>query len=180
MSNALWTILDHVRIQDLLEIVIISALIYVILVWFEKAASQFVLVGIGLLGAVYMLLRVFELHLTAVVLQAFFAVLLVALVVIFQEELRRFFERPAIWAKIRNRSHEPARHIVVDVGHQFGKKACGVLIEVQGGDPLARHIGLETCRPCVCLGGIGFSLCQFRLCQQIFIPKFQEELSCLH
>jgi hypothetical protein len=40
MSNALWTILDNVRIQDLLDIVIISALIYVILVWFEKAASR--------------------------------------------------------------------------------------------------------------------------------------------
>ena len=89
MSNALWTILDNVHIQDFLDIVIISALIYVILVWFEKAASRFVLVGIGLLGAVYILSRVFELYLAAVVLQAFFAVLLVALLVIFQEELRR-------------------------------------------------------------------------------------------
>lgn len=144
MSNALWTILDNVRIQDLLDIVIISALIYVILVWFEKAASRFVLVGIGLLGAVYILSRVFELYLTAVVLQAFFAVLLVALVVIFQEELRRFFERLAMWAKIRNRAYGPAYHRDIDVITlsviNLAQKRVGALIVVQGDDPLARHI----------------------------------------
>jgi diadenylate cyclase len=144
MSNALWTILDNVRIQDLLDIVIISALIYVILVWFEKAASRFVLVGIGLLGAVYILSRVFELYLTAVVLQAFFAVLLVALVVIFQEELRRFFERLATWAKIRNRAYGSVYHRDVDVITlsviNLAQKRVGALIVVQGDDPLARHI----------------------------------------
>ena len=61
-----------------------------------EAASRFVLVGIGLLGAVCILSRIFQLYLTAVVLQASFAILLVALVVIFQEEFRRFFERLAM------------------------------------------------------------------------------------
>lgn len=76
MSNAFWAVLYNMRIQYLFDIAIIAILIYVVLVWFMKAASRFVLVGIGLLGAVYILSRVFRLYLTAVVLQAFFAILL--------------------------------------------------------------------------------------------------------
>jgi len=115
MSNAFWAVLYNIRIQDLFDIAIIAILIYVVLVWFMEAASRFVLVGIGLLGAVYILSRVFQLYLTAVVLQAFFAILLVALVVIFQEELRRFFERLAMWANIRRRNSGPTHHRDVDV-----------------------------------------------------------------
>ena len=144
MSDAFWAVFYNMRIQDLFDIAIIAILIYVILVWFMEAASRFVLVGIGLLGAVYILSRVFQLYLTAVVLQAFFAILLVALVVIFQEELRRFFERLAMWADIRKRNYGPAHHRDVDVITQsvvnLVQKRVGALIVVQGDEPLDRHL----------------------------------------
>ena len=144
MSNAFWAVLYNMRIQDLFDIAIIAILIYVILVWFMEAASPFVLVGIGMLGAVYILSRVFQLYLTAVVLQAFFAILLVALVVIFQEELRGFFERLAMWANIRKRNYGPAHHRDVDVITQsvvnLAQKRVGALIVVQGDEPLDRHL----------------------------------------
>jgi len=144
MSNAFWGILHNIRIQDICDIAIIAILIYVVLVWFMEAASRFVLVGIGLLGAVYILSRVFQLYLTAVVLQAFFAILLVALVVIFQEELRRFFERLAMWANIRKRNYGPVHHRDVDVITQsvvnLAQKRVGALIVVQGDEPLDRHL----------------------------------------
>jgi len=55
MANAFWMILHILRIQDLFDIAIIAILIYlyVMLVWFMEAASRFVMVGIELLGAVY-------------------------------------------------------------------------------------------------------------------------------
>jgi len=144
MSNAFWGILHNIRIQDICDIAIIAILIYAILVWFMEAASRFVLVGIGLLGAVYILSRVFQLYLTAVVLQAFFAILLVALVVIFQEELRRFFERLAMWANIRKRNYGPTHRSDVDLITQsvvnLAQKRVGALIVVQGDEPLDRHL----------------------------------------
>jgi uncharacterized protein (TIGR00159 family) len=114
------------------------------LVWFRETASRFVLVGIGLLGVVYILSRFLQLYLTAVVLQGFFAILLVALVVIFQEELRRFFERLAMWGKIRKSLHTSFYHQEVDaIAHAVAnltQKRVGALIVIKGKDPLDRHL----------------------------------------
>ncbi|NVM21245.1 MAG: DNA integrity scanning protein DisA nucleotide-binding domain protein [Desulfobacterales bacterium] len=144
MINALWTILDSIRIQDFFDIAIISIMIYGLLIWFKETASRFVLVGIGLLGAVYILSRFFQLYLTAVVLQGFFAILLVTLVVIFQEELRRFFERLAMWGKIRKRPYTSSYHRDVEVISQavtnLAQKHIGALVVIRGEEPLDRHI----------------------------------------
>ena len=144
MADAFWMILHSIRVQDLFDITIISILIYGLLIWFRKTASRFVLVGIGLLGAVYILSRTFQLYLTAVVLQGFFAILLVTLVVIFQEELRRFFERLAMWANIRKRNYGPTHRSDVDLITQsvvnLAQKRVGALIVVQGDEPLDRHL----------------------------------------
>jgi len=90
-------ILHTVRIQDIFDIILIAVMIYGLLLWFKKTASRLVLVGIFLLGIVYLMSRFFQLYMTAMILQSVFAVLIFALVVIFQEELRRFFERLALW-----------------------------------------------------------------------------------
>ena len=144
MFDIMSAIFESFRIQDLFDIAIISILIYGILVWFKETASRFVLVGIGLLGVVYILSRFFQLYLTAVVLQGFFAILLVALVVIFQEELRRFFERLAMWGKIRKSLYTPLYHQQVDaIAHaiaNLAQKRVGALIVIKGKDPLDRHL----------------------------------------
>ena len=144
MFDTILTILESVRIQDLFDIVIISTLLYGILVWFRETASRFVLVGIGLLGVVYILSRFFQLYLTAVVLQGFFAILLFALVVIFQEELRRFFERIAMWGKIRKSLYSPFYQQEVDAIARavanLAQKRVGALIVIKRKEPLDRHL----------------------------------------
>jgi diadenylate cyclase len=133
------------RIQDIFDILIISVIIYGFLVWFKDAASRFVLVGIALLGAVYYLSRQLQLYLTAVVLQGFFAIILFALVVIFQEELKRFLERIAIWGRIRKKDGLSAYHedieIITGVAAELARKHIGAIIVIQGEDPLDRHLG---------------------------------------
>jgi len=85
-----------IRVQDVLDVMIIAIMIFALLTWFKTRASRFVLIGIILLGGVYIAARFFQLYLTTIVLQSFFAILLFVLVVIFQEDLRRFFERLAM------------------------------------------------------------------------------------
>ena len=92
MTETILTMLHTIRIQDILDIVIISIMISALLIWFKDRASRFVFWGITLLGIIYGLARFFQLYLTTVVLQAFFAIVLFVLVVIFQEDLRRFFD----------------------------------------------------------------------------------------
>jgi len=80
------TLVHSFRIQDFFDILLITFMIYGLLVWFRDAASRFVLVGIGILGIIYYLARSFQLYLSAAVLQGFFAVIPLAMVIIFQEE----------------------------------------------------------------------------------------------
>lgn len=131
------------RIQDILDVVIISFLIYGFLIWFKKTSSRFMLVGIILLGLVYAVSRYFQLYMTASILQGFFAVLIFALIVIFQEELRRFLERLALWGRIRKKpstTFERDIEIITSAVADLARKKIGALIVIMGEEPLGRHI----------------------------------------
>lgn len=139
--------IEGFRVQDFFDIVIITTLIYVILIWFKDTASRFVFAGISLLGLVYILARVFHLYLTSLVLQGFFTILLIALVVIFQEDIRRFFERLATLGSLRTtRKNSGEKRWPVDVDviiesvAEFAAKRVGAIIILQGRDPLERHL----------------------------------------
>jgi len=145
MLNDLLMIPHGFRVQDLFDILIIATIIYGLLVWFRDTASRFVLGGISLIGIVYILARQFQLYLTAVVLQGFFAIILFALVVIFQEELRRFFERIAVWGRFHKKdrvsSHYEEAEIIAQTAGSLARKRVGALIVLRAEDPLDRHEG---------------------------------------
>src|SRR3989339_2094019 len=144
IQNAL-TMLQNFRFPDILDIAIISIMISALLIWFKDRASRFVFLGITLLGVVYMLASFFQLYLTTVVLQSFFAILLFVLVVIFQEDLRRFFERLAMLGRFRNPfspspTFNESADILAETAADFARKKIGALIVIQGKDPLDRHL----------------------------------------
>ena len=133
------------RIQDILDIVIISVMISALLIWFKDRASRFVFLGITLLGVIYLLARFFQLYLTTLALQAFFAILLFVLVVIFQEDLRRFFERLALLGRFRKKiftvtAFNESAEIIAQTAADLARKRIGALIVLQGEDPLDRHL----------------------------------------
>ncbi len=70
--NAAASVIKSIRIQDILDMAIIAAMIFALLMWFKTRASRFVLIGILLLGGVYLAARFFQLYLTVIVLQGFF------------------------------------------------------------------------------------------------------------
>jgi len=131
-------------LADFFDIALISVLIYIVLIWFEATASRFVLLGIIILGVIYFITRLFNMYLSAVVLQAFFAILLIALVVIFQEELRRFFERLSVWGVFKPRGEAVSEHPEIETIayalSELASKKTGALVVVRGRDPLDRHL----------------------------------------
>jgi uncharacterized protein (TIGR00159 family) len=144
IQNAL-TMLQHFRIQDILDIAIISVMISALLIWFKDRASRFVFLGITLLAAVYIVARFFQLYLTTLVMQGFFTILLFVLVVIFQEDLRRFFERLAMLGRFRKRvfavaAFNESAEIIAQTAADLAHKRVGALIVIQGKDPLDRHL----------------------------------------
>ncbi len=138
-------VFTSIRIQDVLDVAIIAGMIFALLMWFKTRASRFVLFGVLLLGGVYLAARFFQLYLTLIVLQGFFAILLFVLVVIFQEDLRGFFERLAMLGNLRKKAQplsalEKAANTIAETAGDLAKNRIGALMAIQGEDPLDRHL----------------------------------------
>jgi len=143
------SVIKSIRFQDILDVMIIALMIFALLTWFKTRASRFVLIGITLLGGVYLAARFFQLYMTTIVLQGFFAISLFVLVVIFQEDLRGFFERLAMLGNIGKKfpslsGLKGTAEILAQTSVNLAKKRIGALIVLQGIDPLERHINGGT------------------------------------
>ncbi|MDD5724035.1 MAG: diadenylate cyclase [Syntrophales bacterium] len=144
MKNYLLQFINTIRILDLLDIAIVAIFSYIALVWFKKTASRFVLIGIFILAAIYAVARIFHLYMTEYVLRGFFAILVIALIIIFQEDLRRFFERLATWRFIQKGSLDVSLHndpeIINRAVTRIAQNYRGALLVLKGYDFLDRHL----------------------------------------
>jgi uncharacterized protein (TIGR00159 family) len=92
---------------DALDILVVALLLYTGMSWLRRSHAALAVLGVSLLGGVYLAARLLELELTTWVFQGCFAVLALALVVIFQDELRRGFEEIAAFAIGPRRDRRP-------------------------------------------------------------------------
>jgi diadenylate cyclase len=108
-----------------------------------------ILAGIVILAALYLVALKLDLLLTVTLLQGFFAVILVALVVIFQEDLRYFFERVGLWwverrlPRYHRRAGRLPRHEVETLTRTLGdlaRERIGALVVLRGTDGINRHL----------------------------------------
>ncbi|MBN1128432.1 MAG: diadenylate cyclase [Chitinispirillaceae bacterium] len=146
------SLFNEVGLSGLLDIVFMTFLIYFALVWFKRTRAVFVVVGMFIVGLAYFITRLFDLPLTRTVFQGFFAIILVAVVVIFQEEIKYFFEQIAsrsflrnIRGKVRIRLPQKEVEVLVRTLSAFARERIGALIVVHGKDPIIRHLdgGIE-------------------------------------
>ncbi len=86
--------------RDALDIIIVGFLIYGFLLLLQRTHSRFIINGISILLGIYIIARYFDLYLTSILFQTFFTFFVVILVVIFQKELRNFFEWIYIWGRL--------------------------------------------------------------------------------
>lgn len=138
------------RFSDVCDIAIVTLLIYAFLVALKRTRrSGLIFTGILVLGIVYLVARNFNLLLTETILQGFFAIFLVALVVIFQEDLRYFFEWVGRWwverrlplskrraARLPRREVEVLARTLTDLA----RLRVGALVVIRGRDQLVRHL----------------------------------------
>jgi len=130
-------------VSDLFDVLLIWVFIYSVLIWFRTTASQRVVIGICLLAGVYYLAKLFDLYLTQLLFRTLFAVMLVAVVVVFQEEIRRAFERVALWGTFRDRRRYAGFHIsdtLVEAVGTLASDRVGALIVIKGKELLDRHV----------------------------------------
>ncbi len=140
-------IAKSIGIREAIDIILMAILVYAILVWFKRKRAAFALWGILLSGGLYLLAYLLNLFLITYVLQAFFAVILIAVIVIFRDELRDLFEAFALWSINRNRkdrsTHLQEAKIVetlVRSSFDMARQKIGALIVIRGKSLLARYI----------------------------------------
>lgn len=135
-------LLAELRIADLIDILIVAVLIWFVIAWFRTSQARLALMGLAALGLLYGLAQGLELQLTTSLLQGFFAVLAVMLVVVFQEDLRRLFEGIAVWGLRRGAPHpspDVERSLVRSL-FQLAERRVGALVILPGREPLDRHL----------------------------------------
>lgn len=137
--NPFWT----VTLPEMLDVIFVAILLYTAIVWAQQTRAAFVVRGMLILGSIYIIAKYLDLQMTAWIFQGFFAIFLIMIVVIFQEELRQLFERIAVWSLARKRTPtlgSSTSDTLVRTVADLAKERIGALIVIRGNDPLERHI----------------------------------------
>lgn len=93
MADNIISILSSITITDVIDIAVVSYLVYKVLAFIRETRAQLLLRGIVALIAVFFLSDILDLHLLNWLLKSFITMGLVAVIVIFQPELRRGLEK---------------------------------------------------------------------------------------
>ena len=132
-----------ITFSEITDIFVVATLLYTAVVWAQRTRASLVVRGILVFGGIYIIARYLDLQMTAWIFQGFFAIFLIIIVVIFQEELRRIFEQIALWSFNFKKSRPvggEAGDVLARALAELARTNTGALIVLRGRDPLERHI----------------------------------------
>ncbi|MBD3240269.1 MAG: hypothetical protein GF331_06755, partial [Chitinivibrionales bacterium] len=134
----------NTHIGDVLDVLIITTILYFIMLWFRRRASRAVLTAAGSVVVLYALARLLNMYLTSMLFTAGLAAAMVAVVIIFQPDIRRSFELIASSRLFNARARIPsAMPTVVDTlvssVAELAESRVGALIVLQGRQALEHH-----------------------------------------
>jgi diadenylate cyclase len=134
----------RLRPADVVDIAVVSVVTYVTVTWLRSARTRFVLAGLALLAGLYLVARLLDMVLTLLIFQAGITLAAVTLIVVFQEDIRRAFERIAMQGRLRRRAtpsaHADLSSVLVGSLTDLAERRVGALIVIRGQEPLERHL----------------------------------------
>ena len=86
-------IFRHIRPQDIIDILLITIVVYHLYKWFRDTKAFKALVGLLVLGGVFTLAQTWGLFLTTWMFQFLWQVLIILLIILFQPEIRQLLEK---------------------------------------------------------------------------------------
>ncbi len=136
---------SNVYLIDFLDIFIIAVFSYIAILFLKQTRSLLAFAGMGILGIIYVLARAFHLYITALILQSFFSIFVIILVIVFQDELKRSFEFLAASGTKRMikksvLSYSSTIFAIVQATSNLMRKKHGALIVINGQDTIERHL----------------------------------------
>jgi len=138
----MYDFLHYIHLKDLIDICVVGLLIWGAIAWARRVHAILALVGLLFIWLFYLAAMQLELQLTAWFFQGFFAALVIFLVVVFQDDLRRLFERIAVLGLRRQNAPLDARRtaVLVRALQELAERRWGALVVLPGRDPIERHL----------------------------------------
>ncbi len=121
---------------------IVAALLWFGIAWLRNTRARLALPGILIIGGLFFIAKLLRLQLTIWIFQGFFAVFVLVIVIVFQEDIHRLFERLSVWS-LRRPAPIPRRamtDIIVQAVILLTEGNIGALIVLPGREPLERHL----------------------------------------
>lgn len=136
-----------IRLVDFVDILIFATVVYGILVLTVRGASRRGAIALLFVGFLYLFAKQWQLYLTLAVFEVGFFVVLVAIAIVYQEDIRWASERLARWITVREKrdgvSNDAAAQLaetLSDVVFNLAQNHIGALIVIRGQDDLRLHI----------------------------------------
>lgn len=140
-------ILQHLRWQDLLDVVLVWLIVYRLLTLIRRTGTVQMLSGLGILAIAYVGSQWFELFTMNWLLEKFFSNLFVIIVVLFQSEIRRALAHIGSHPLFSDVSHAMETEIIEEIAKavvSLAQKGYGALIVIENDILVDYHIEVGT------------------------------------
>jgi len=136
-----------IRLVDFVDILIFAGVVYVVLVLTIRGASRRGAMALLVVGALYLFAKQWQLYMTLAVFEVGFFVVLVAIAIVYQDDIRWASERVAQWitgtTKQDGNTTDAVNQIaeaVSDVAFTLAEQRVGALIVIRGRDDLQLYV----------------------------------------
>ncbi len=134
----------NIRIVDILDILIVSAFLFIFINWLRRSASRRLVAAISVFAVIYLLARFFQLYLTEILIQTLIVVILIAAIIVFQSDIRRMIDLAWFWTNFRRKprlsTYASSVDILTEAVGKMSEKRTGALITIRGKEPCERHL----------------------------------------
>ena len=141
MAELLANLRSSFRLTDLIDIALVALIVYRILLLIKGTRAMQMLTGLGILGIGFFLSSTYELLTTSWLLSYFFDYLILIVIVLFQDDLRKALTNVGRAPFFSSASFEEEREMVDDIARaasRMAKERVGALIVIE------RETGLKN------------------------------------
>jgi len=136
--------LQTLRWADVLDVIVVAMILFGVISWARRSASRNIVIAILAFGALYLVSRALDMYLTRVFLQAILAVVVLAVIIVFQDDLRRLLDRLGGWSLRRNQRRAAAGDSNIDTlisaAEELANARTGALIALRGAESWNRAV----------------------------------------
>ncbi len=144
MISSLKYVALNFRFADFLDIIIVTIFLYYVFMWLRRKASRSVVIGVIAVFTLYTLARILNMYMTNQVFQSGLTAVLVGLVIIFQEDIRKAVERISTVGTFHSKHNMIASNKTIDCVVEslcnLARDRIGALVVIRGRESLERHL----------------------------------------